>query len=111
MSRNTKIVIALMVLCAIIVGIIGYWAEARRAKQTVATMATVVGAEKESRSGKRGKEHTIVILSYRAGTMTAQGRDRVNGVHLEDYPAGRLLRICYDPDNLKSLRIEDGACG
>jgi Protein of unknown function (DUF3592) len=108
MSRNTKIVIAILAVLAVFVAVLGYWASARRAKQTAMAMATVVSAEREV---KKGDDATLITLSYPAGSATVQGKARVNGVHLEDYPAGRQMRICYDPADVKSLRIEDGACG
>lgn len=111
MSKNTKIVLAILMLGAVVVGLIGYWASVRRAKQTMSAMATVIGAQREAKSGKRGKDKTIVTLSYRAGAIPAQGRDRVSGFHLEDYPVGRSVRICYDPDDPKSIRMDDGPCG
>ncbi|MES2989549.1 MAG: DUF3592 domain-containing protein [Pseudomonadota bacterium] len=111
MSKNTKIVIGLLAVCAVFVGLIGYWATMRRAGQSEAVMATVVSAERETGTGKRKKENTIVTLSYLAGSATANGRARVSGVHISEYPAGRSVRICYDPKNTTSIRIDDGPCG
>ncbi len=110
MSRNTKIVIAILVVLAFFVALMGYWATMRRAKQTATAIATVVSAEKETKSGSRGTDNTIVTLSYRAGATMAQARARVSGVRLEDYPAGRTVRVCYDPANVSSLRIDDAPC-
>lgn len=109
MSRNTKIVLALLAVIVVFVGGLGYWASARRAKQTAAALATVVSAERER---KKGDDDTIVNLTFpAAGGGVAQGKARVSGVHLEDYPAGRQIRICYDPADPRSLRVDDGACG
>jgi len=108
MSRNTKIVIGILAVLVVVVGMLGYWASQRRAKQTAAAVATVAGVERDE---KRGDDDTIVTLSYRAGAAMAQGRARVRGVHLEDYPSGRQIRICYDPANVESIRIDDGPCG
>ncbi|RYD58120.1 MAG: DUF3592 domain-containing protein [Sphingomonadales bacterium] len=111
MSRNTKIILAILAVGAVFVGLMGYLANARRAGQSVAAQAIVLSAERELPSGKRKKENTIVTLAYAAGTAQAQGRARVDGPHLADYPAGRTVRICYDPSNTSSIRIEEGACG
>lgn len=111
MSTNTKIVLGILMLGAVAVGLIGYWASARRAHQTMAATATVIGAKWEKKTGKRGKDYVLLTLSYNAGTILAQGRARVSRSHPELYPAGRAVRICYDPDNLTSIRQDDGPCG
>jgi hypothetical protein len=108
MSRNTKIVLALVVLGAAAVLAIGLWANARRAKQTATAVAMVVDVTTASR---KGQDDTIVTLSYQAGSAAAQGRARVRGVHVQDYPRGRRLPICYDPADTHSLRIAQGPCG
>jgi hypothetical protein len=108
MSRNTKIVLAILALGVVVVGLIGYWASARRAAQTASAVATVVSVKTAAR---KGEDDTIVSLSYRAGSAAASGNARVRGVHQDAYPAGKQVRICYDPANTKSLRIEDGTCG
>lgn len=111
MSRNTKIVLAILAVGAVAVGLLGYWASVRRAKQTMAATATVIGARWETRTGKRGKDKVIVTVSYSAGTTLAQGNIRVSRSHPERYPAGRAVRICYDPTNTTSIRKDDGPCG
>src|SRR3712207_5578507 len=94
MSRNTKIVIALLVVLALFLGWLAYMSMARTAAQTVEATATVVGAERER---KRGDDDTIVTVSYDAGGARVQARARIDGVRMEEYPAGRPVRICYDP--------------
>ena len=108
MKRNTKIVIGLLVVLAVALGAIGYWAMQRKASQTAAATATVVGTEVSGRSGKRS---TVVTFSFQTAAGPAQGRDRVRGDHASDYPAGRQLRVCYDPANPNSLRMANGPCG
>jgi hypothetical protein len=108
MSRNSKIVIAILAALVVFVGIIAWWAMGRRAKQTAVATATVVSAQREE---KRDDDDTLLTLSYSAGSAPAEGKARVHGIHLEDYPAGRRLRICYDPGDTRNLRIDDGPCG
>ncbi|HYI41175.1 MAG TPA: DUF3592 domain-containing protein [Allosphingosinicella sp.] len=108
MSRNTIIVMALLVLGAVFVGAMVYFASLTRKAQTAEGTATVVRAEREA---KKGDDDTILTLSYRAGARVVQGRARVEGVHVDEYPAGRELRVCFDPANPSSVRLEDGSCG
>ena len=107
MSKNTRIVIGILAVLVVFVGALGYWANARRAKQTAAAVATVMSAKQEE---KKGTDNTILTISYVAGAETVQAKARVTGVHMAEYPAGRSIRICYDPANLQSLRIDDGPC-
>ena len=108
MSKNTKIVIGLIVLCAVVVLAIGMWANAQRKKQTESAMATVVDARQRS---KKGADDTVITLVYGAGAQTGQGKVSDKGVHLERYPRGMQVRICYDPADLSNIRKEDGPCG
>ncbi len=108
MSRNTKIVIALLVVLAVIVGGLFYLARARAGAQTSAATGTVVSAE---RTGRAGKYKTYITFSYNAGTVAATGRDFVGGDQVDEYPAGRQLPICYNPADTTSLRIANGPCG
>ncbi len=108
MSKNTKIVIALLAVFAVALGVLAVMAGNRSAGQSAAATATVVEALRER---NRGDDDTVVVLSYPAGGATAQGRARVSGVHVEDYPAGRQLPVCYDPKDTASVRIADGPCG
>ncbi|MCP3734246.1 hypothetical protein M9979_05065 [Sphingomonas sp. RP10(2022)] len=108
MNRNHKIVIGLLVVGAVFVAVMGYLASVRRAKQTAQATATVVAT---ATAAKRGADDTIVILAYRAGTVPAQGRARISGVHTSEFPAGRQVAICYDPADTRSLRIAKGPCG
>jgi hypothetical protein len=108
MGRNGKIVIALLAVAAAVIGGTFYYAGTISAAQTAEAVGTVVRAEREV---KRGDDDTIVILSYQAGGVETQGRDRVGGVRMHEYPAGRQLPVCYDPANPSSVRIADGPCG
>ena len=108
MGRNTKIVIGLLVVGAIFMAAIFYFASARSAAQTAEAMAIVVRAEREA---KKGDDDTILILSYPTGSGEAQGRARIDGVRMAEYPAGRQLRVCYDPSETSSVRVDDGPCG
>ena len=108
MGRNGKIVAALLVVVAAVIGATFYYAATISAAQTAEAMAIVIAAEREV---QRGDDATIVILSYRAGGVEAQGRDRVGGLRMHEYPPGRQLAVCYDPANISSVRIADGPCG
>ena len=108
MSRNAKIVVALFVVLAIGLGILFYSASVENAAQTAEATATVLRAEREA---QRGDDNTILILSYQAGSAVTEARARVQGVHMDEYPAGRQLRVCYDPANPSSVRLDDGPCG
>ena len=106
--RSTaKYVLALLAVLAVIVGAIGIWASAKKAKQTASAVATVAGTRI---AAKRGTDDTIVTLTFQAGSTAAHGRARVSGVHPEDYPVGRAVRICYDPADVGNLRMDDGPC-
>ena len=108
MQRNTKIVIALLVVTAIFIAGVLYYGSRIRAAQTAEAMATVVRAEREV---KKGDDDTILILSYPTSSGEAQGRARIDGVRMAEYPAGRQLRVCYDPSSSSSVRVADGPCG
>lgn len=108
MTRNTRIVIALLLVGAAFMAAIFYLASARSAAQTAEALATVVRSEREA---KKGDDDTIVTLSYPTGTGEAQGRARVDGVRMAEFPAGRQVRVCYDPSTTTSVRIADGPCG
>ncbi|HEX8640564.1 MAG TPA: DUF3592 domain-containing protein [Allosphingosinicella sp.] len=108
MSRNTKIVIGLLVVLALFLGWLAYTAMAQKAAQTAEATATVVDAERER---KRGDDDTIVTLSYEAGGAPAQARARIDGVRMGEYPAGKQVRICYDPSDRSSVRVTDEPCG
>ena len=108
MRRNTKIVMALLLVGAIFLAVIFYYASVRSAAQTAEGMATVIRAQREV---KKGDDDTILILSYPTSSGQAQGRARIDGVRMGEYPAGRQLRVCYDPANSSSVRVDDGPCG
>ena len=108
MSRNTKIVMALLVLAVVVIGSMVYFASLTRKAQTAEGVATVVRAEREA---KKGDDDTILTLSYRAGSQVVEGRARVDGVHVAEYPAGRELGVCFDPANPSSVRVKQGSCG
>lgn len=108
MGKNAKIVIAIFLVTATVIGAIFYYASVISAAQTAEGMATVIRAEREV---KKGDDDTILILSYQAGSGEAQGRARIDGVRMNEYPAGRQLRVCYDPADTSSVRVDDGPCG
>jgi uncharacterized protein DUF3592 len=108
MSRNTKVVIGLLVVLALFLGWIAYMSMARTAAQTAEARATVVAAERER---KKGDDDTILILSYRAGGAATQARARIDGVRMDEFPAGRQVRICYDPADPSSVSVTDAPCG
>ena len=109
MSRNTKIVVILLLVGALAVGAILFMAMRRSSAQTVQALARVVKAEREV---KKGDDDTIVTLVYSNRSEGVQGRARVDGVHVDDYPAGRQVAVCFDPENPSSVRIaDDRPCG
>ena len=107
MSSTAKWLLALVAVLGVVVGGIAIWASAQKAKQTASAIATVTATRI---AAKRGSDDTVVMLSFRAGTADAQGRARVRGVHPENYPVGRRLRICYDPADVTNLRMDDAPC-
>ena len=109
MARNTKIVIVLLLVGALSTGTLLVMAASRSSAQTVQALARVVTAEREV---KKGDDDTIVTLAYANASEEVQGRARVSGVHVEEYPAGRQVVVCYDPANPVSVRLaEDQPCG
>lgn len=108
MSRNTKIVIALLVVLALFLGWLAYMSMVRSAAQTAEAAATVVNAERER---KRGDDDTILTLSYDAAGAAVQARARIEGVRMDEFPAGRQVRICYDPADTSSVTVTDEPCG
>lgn len=108
MQNNSKIVFALLLVGLAAGGVLFYLAASRSGSQTEEATATVITAARES---KRGDDDTILTLSYQAGRTVAQARARIDGVHASEYPAGRQVRICYDPDDTSSVRVENGRCG
>ena len=108
MSKNTKVVIGLLLFGVIVIAAIFYYVAKTRAAQTAEAMAVVVSAERDS---KKGEDDTLLTLSYQAGSGQAQARARIDGVRMDEYPAGRQVRICYDPSDTSSVRVSDGPCG
>ncbi|HET9511980.1 MAG TPA: DUF3592 domain-containing protein [Sphingomonas sp.] len=111
MSRNTKVGLALIGVCAAVVGLIGAYVSHIRAGQTTAATATVISTKLEKKTGKRGKNRLVSTVSYMAATTPAQAKAEVTGTDPAVYPAGRTLRICYNPDDTGSIREDDGPCG
>jgi hypothetical protein len=107
MSRNTKIVAALLFVGLLAIGAILIAGASRSSAQTVQALARVVKAEREV---KGGDDDTIVTLAYSMRSESVQGRARVDGVRLQEYPAGRQVVVCFDSDNPTSVRIADGPC-
>jgi hypothetical protein len=108
LGRNGKIVVALMAVLAVFLGAVFYMGAKRDAAQTAEATAIVVKAERER---QRGDDNTILTVAYSASGTVAQARARLDRVRMHEFPAGRRVRICYDPNDLESVRVEDGACG
>ena len=63
------------------------------------------------REVKKGDDDTIITLAYSFAGEGVVSRARIDGVHVSEYPAGRQVVVCYDPDDPTSVRISDGQCG
>lgn len=107
MARNTKIVLALVALLILFVAGLLVMQARRSAAQTEEAMATVAAAELEV---KKGQDDTIVTVEFEPGGAAVRGRARLDGDVRSDYPPGRPVRICFDPANPSSLRIDDESC-
>ena len=108
MQQKAIIVLAVLVAMAASVAGVFYWVSSERGAQTAEATASVISAESEYRNRKHA---TVVMLSYPTPSGIVQGRARITDVQADEFPAGREVRVCYDPSDTTNVRVTDGPCG
>ena len=112
MNKNLKAAL----IVAVILGALGWYAVHlmnERAAMTAAATGTVLKAEFVRDGESSSLDETRIAYSFGAGGRQLQGSSAISGAdRTADYPAGRTIQVCYDPEEPESSRLNQGGpCG
>jgi hypothetical protein len=81
-----------------------------RAAMTAGASAVVVAAQFDEDEESSSLDETDIEYRFEAGGAPVQAISSLPGDRLADYPPGRTIAICYDPQEPTSSRINtDGS--
>lgn len=112
MNRNVKAALIVGAVLALLAGFVWH-AVNERGKMTAAATATVLKSEFVRDSESSSLDETRVLYRFEAAGKPVQGSNSVPGPdRTTDYPAGRTVQICYNPQEPESSRLNSGGpCG
>lgn len=112
MNKNVK---AALIVAAILGALAWYGVHVmnQRAAMTAAAMGTVTKSEFFRDSESSSNDETRVTYSFEANGKAIAGSDSISGAdRTADYPAGRGIEVCYNPEEPESSRLNRGGpCG
>lgn len=91
-----------------------FWMDERRkATMTAEASGTVTGVVLEADDESSSLDQTQVSYRFDAAGTPAEGRTGFPGDKVEEWPAGRTVRICYNPEDPAASEIRDAGtpCG
>lgn len=104
-----------LVLVAVAVGVGGllFWESNRLAAMTVAAEAIVTKATLDEDEESSSLDSTRVEYDFAIAGAPRKGTDSLPGDKVADYPAGRKVSICYNPEDPRQTSIRTGPtpCG
>lgn len=98
-----------IVLGMVIAGAIGliFFYHQKRLKMTSNTVAEVVRAEqREVRDEQERRDETVVLVRYHVGGQKYEIEQILRGRQAARFPAGRTLRVCYNPAEPEMSRLD-----
>lgn len=86
---------------------------AERAAMTASATATVTRVAFDPDEESSSLDETDIDYRFEAGGRPVTGTDSLPGDRAKDYPVGREVAICYQPDEPATSRVnpDGGACG
>ena len=105
------IVIVLLVLAGLAWLLVDSMQE--RAAMTASATATVTRVEFDPDEESSRLDETDIDYEFDAGGRRIRASTSLPGDRVKDYPVGRTVAICYQPDEPATSRIntDGGACG
>lgn len=112
MKTWAKLVLVFAAVGAVVAGLI-VWESNRLAAMTAETQAVVVSATLDPDEESRSLDETDVRYRYTVAGRPYESETALPGDKVADYPAGRTVAICYEPEEPLStnLKRDDGPCG
>ena len=111
-----KIWVKLVLIFALIGGGIAllFWMDDRRkATMTVEGQAVVTGAVLHEDDESSSLDETRISYRFEAGSSAFEGISSLPGDKVSEWPAGRIVRICYNPEDpaVSEIRDSGSPCG
>jgi hypothetical protein len=84
-----------------------------RAAMTAAATATVTRVEFDPDEESSSLDETDIDYEFDVGGQRVRASTSLPGDRVKDYPVGRAVAVCYQPDEPATSRIDTdgGACG
>lgn len=98
-----------IVLGMVVAGAIGliFFYHQKRLKMTSDTLAQVVRAEqREVRDERERRDETVIRVRYTVGGQSYESEQIIRGRQAAQYPAGRTLKVHYNPADPEMSRID-----
>ncbi|MFN3388105.1 MAG: DUF3592 domain-containing protein [Allosphingosinicella sp.] len=112
MNKNVKAALIVGAILALLAGYFVYISN-ERAKMTAAATGAVTKSEFVPDSESSSLDETRIEYRFEAGGTAFAGQDAIPGADRSaDYPVGRTVEVCYNPDDPTSSRLNRGGpCG
>jgi len=113
MNKNVKAALVVAVVLAVL-GDFVWHAVNERGKMTATAKATVLKSEFVRDLESSSLDETRIAYQFEAAGKAVQGQNSIPGStdQTADYPAGRTIEICYNPEDPVSSRLKSGdSCG
>ena len=112
MNKNLKAALIVAAVLALLVAY-GVYVMKERAAMTASATGTVLKSEFVPDSESSSSDETRIAYSFDADGKAVAGSDSISGAdRTDEYPAGRTIEICYNPEDPQSSRVNRGGpCG
>lgn len=106
---------AALIVAAILGALVWYgvYVMKEHAAMTAAATGTVLKSEFVRDTESSSLDETRIDYSYEVDGKALQGSDSISGAdRTSEYPAGRTIELCYNPQEPESSRVNRGGpCG
>ena len=109
MNKNVKAALIVGAILALLVAYFVYVSN-ERAAMTAAATGSVTKSEFVPDPESSSLDETRISYAFEANGGAHQGSDSISGADRSaDYPAGKAIDICYNPEDPTSSRIDRGS--
>jgi hypothetical protein len=107
-NKNLKAGLIVGAVLALLAGF-GWHAMSERAEMTAAAAGTVLKSEFVRDTESSSLDETRISYRFEVDGKPVEGADGISGADRSgDYPAGRSIQVCYNPEEPTSSRLNQG---
>ena len=108
MNKNLKAALIIGVILALLAAY-GVYVFNERAEMTAAAPGVVTEADFVRDTESSSLDETRISYRFEANGTAYQGSDSISGAdRTADYPPGKAIEICYNPEDPESSRLNRG---